>query len=360
LIKGKEPNPKFMTTKRWEYWESIKKDGIVAKVKIPAPGKGAAVGEVIPLKPSGKATWQMTGKELRKELEDWKASTIKPELDKINADMLSIKSRKKIIEDKWKEGHAAAGRAYGKKIDLEKVTDKRITQWYDSSGDHNSWSGNWKSQMYKETRELEEAIWPLTDAKSKLTKATKKKLTDLLTLPKDQQTNMKAYTYSTNRTFNNKLKQANKKVNEIVSKDFSNYSQPSASQLRAKERAYASAGDIYVAPDARPATFAHELGHTFEHNSYETKNKVRAFRKRRVGDERLQSLKKVTGINYDADEMCRPDQFIDAYMGKYYQGGSTEILSMGLEYLTYSPTKLLAKDTDYFDFMVDLLRGLAK
>ncbi len=56
--------------------------------------------------------------------------------------------------------------------------------------------------------------------------------------------------------------------------------------------------------------------------------------------------------------MTWEDKFLDAYMGKRYTSGATEIMSMGLEYLYADPLRLLDGDPAYFDFVVDSLRGI--
>jgi len=60
---------------------------------------------------------------------------------------------------------------------------------------------------------------------------------------------------------------------------------------------------------------------------------------------------------YSSHERARPDDFIDPYMGKDYGRRSTEIVSMGLEYMYADAAYFAQRDPEYFDFMFALLRG---
>ena len=64
------------------------------------------------------------------------------------------------------------------------------------------------------------------------------------------------------------------------------------------------------------------------------------------------------GDGYDKREKGKRDKFIVPYMGKIYSQGATEIVSMGMEFLFADPVKLAKEDPEYFDFMIDLLRGI--
>ncbi len=86
--------------------------------------------------------------------------------------------------------------------------------------------------------------------------------------------------------------------------------------------------------------------------------KALAFLKRRREGDSLEPLRVITGNpNYKTNEMAWKDRFLDPYMGKYYQGRHTEILSMGVEYLCKYPEELAHRDPEYFAFVYDLLRG---
>jgi len=102
----------------------------------------------------------------------------------------------------------------------------------------------------------------------------------------------------------------------------------------------------------------HEIGHTLEFWSPRTAKATKAFRARRT---KLASgkvaKKKPLGKSYGKDEVFLEDDFHSDYVGKVYDGNSTEVLSMGVERLYADPVGFMLDDPDYFDFMIDLLRG---
>jgi len=61
--------------------------------------------------------------------------------------------------------------------------------------------------------------------------------------------------------------------------------------------------------------------------------------------------------NYSADERAWEDDFFSAYAGKDYGEAATEILSMGAEFLYSNPYEFARVDPEYFDFIVNILRG---
>ena len=61
---------------------------------------------------------------------------------------------------------------------------------------------------------------------------------------------------------------------------------------------------------------------------------------------------------YDKTEKVFKDKFLDPYCGKIYSDNSTEIVSMGLQYLTENPGKFADEDPEYFDLMIDILHGV--
>lgn len=107
---------------------------------------------------------------------------------------------------------------------------------------------------------------------------------------------------------------------------------------------------------------AHELGHILEESDPYVEEMVQTFLNYRVGDEKLQSLRKVTGLNYRADETGRKDnfdRFFDTasawYVGKEYDKNS-EILSMGLQALYSDPVGFMEKDPEYAQFVISVLQ----
>ena len=108
----------------------------------------------------------------------------------------------------------------------------------------------------------------------------------------------------------------------------------------------------WIAPEDETATIVHELGHYVEYRATLAR-KARLWRNGRAAPgETVKSL----GAKFGDDEVALWDKFIDPYVGKSYQSGATEVVSMGLEYLYKDPIAFMKKDPDMFDFLVDLLR----
>jgi hypothetical protein len=105
-------------------------------------------------------------------------------------------------------------------------------------------------------------------------------------------------------------------------------------------------------------TLWHEMGHWIEHNNPLVRGMIKAWFERRTKGEKPVSLKKLfPNSKYKKNEVTLRDNFIHAYMGKVYSSGSTEILSMGMEYLS-SPEgagELAAKDPDMMAFILKII-----
>lgn len=110
--------------------------------------------------------------------------------------------------------------------------------------------------------------------------------------------------------------------------------------------------------------FVHEFGHAIENaisTTYSPKNHVlnasTRFWERRTAGEQFTKIYR--------GEHGKRDKFSNHYMGKVYPNrveniqriSSTEIVSMGIEELFSNPVGFARSDPDYFDFIVDLLRG---
>jgi hypothetical protein len=117
---------------------------------------------------------------------------------------------------------------------------------------------------------------------------------------------------------------------------------------------------------------AHELGHYFEMNSPEVQIQAIMFWQHRTGSDPFVNMAELyPGHGYEADEYTKKDNFPHPYMGKVYYGGgehphetgkfavvrTTEIMSMGIEEMVRNPAKFMLKDPEYFEFVVDMLRG---
>lgn len=105
-------------------------------------------------------------------------------------------------------------------------------------------------------------------------------------------------------------------------------------------------------------TLWHEMGHWIEHNNPLVRGMIKAWFERRTKGEKPVSLKKLfPNAGYSAKEVVLRDKFLHPYMGKIYSSGSTEILSMGMEYLS-SPEgsgELAAKDPDMMAFILKII-----
>jgi len=101
-------------------------------------------------------------------------------------------------------------------------------------------------------------------------------------------------------------------------------------------------------------TIVHELGHFLENQDITVKYRAIQFLESRTPGNVAQSLRSLTGNRgYRSDEVAKVDKFLSPYMGKIYNSGSTEIISMGLEYLYAEPVRLATQDPGYFDFVLE-------
>lgn len=121
---------------------------------------------------------------------------------------------------------------------------------------------------------------------------------------------------------------------------------------KTKSRAYNSTFYINIgssrSKDQLREDLFHELGHSAE-NDIPDHDNIKWVKSRATGKQ--QPLTKlVPGAKYGADEKAYPDKFIDPYVGKIYEDGGTEVVSMGLQHFT-SPKAMLElwkTDKDHF------------
>ena len=97
---------------------------------------------------------------------------------------------------------------------------------------------------------------------------------------------------------------------------------------------------------------SHELGHWIEHNIDGARERVTAFFEKRTAG------KKARPYKGREREMVIKDKFLEAYIGRVYDSGSTEIISMGLEYLFTNPYKLATGDPEMFDLVLSIVQGI--
>lgn len=122
-------------------------------------------------------------------------------------------------------------------------------------------------------------------------------------------------------------------------------------------RAYC-AGNTIVLGAKKASVLQHEFGHVIEHKNSRVLNKCRRWRDSRTVGELSQKMSEATKISaYDPHEKTKKDKFFHPYVGKMYAGGSTEVLSMGLEAIMKDPVGFAKKDQEHFDLIVDIMRG---
>ena len=106
------------------------------------------------------------------------------------------------------------------------------------------------------------------------------------------------------------------------------------------------------------AAIVHELGHYLEYTVPKLFEKVTGFYSQRTQGQAAQSLASLMpGKGFKPGEVTRPDSFIHPYMGKQYEDGHGEILSMGMEMLYKDPAGFAENDPEYFNFILGLLHG---
>lgn len=149
--------------------------------------------------------------------------------------------------------------------------------------------------------------------------------------------------------------------NKLVSRNVLNGDTINYALLGPGQRAHYDSffNEIYLNANSGTQTVVHELAHSIEYRVPGITEKVRAFFERRTRGEEWQSLRDLTGKQYfGADEVAKPDRFIDPYIGRRNSERSSEIVSMGLQYMYEDPIRFAREDPDMFDFIYDLVRGL--
>jgi len=112
----------------------------------------------------------------------------------------------------------------------------------------------------------------------------------------------------------------------------------------------------------RESTVIHELGHWFEHNNAEVQADVQDWLKYRTAGEPLKEMKDIYPTHgYDKGELTREDKFMHAYIGKEYGDKiSSEVVSMGFQYLFQKPAEFYKKDPDHFLFTMGLISKISR
>jgi hypothetical protein len=117
-------------------------------------------------------------------------------------------------------------------------------------------------------------------------------------------------------------------------------------------------GTLNIDPrsDRGERSFTHELGHWIEDHDPRARDMANDFLKERTKGERAKQLPRAQG--YGPGEKAKADKFTDPYVGKQYPGGTTEVVSMGLEYMMHDPSTFMERDPGHFKLMVEILKLL--
>lgn len=89
----------------------------------------------------------------------------------------------------------------------------------------------------------------------------------------------------------------------------------------------------------------HELGHNLELDP-KAQALAQAFLKKRRVSDKIYSLKALGERQYSSKEKAYKDHWINPYIGKYYENGTTEVFSMAMEYLSNPQTAAMFVQKD--------------
>lgn len=121
--------------------------------------------------------------------------------------------------------------------------------------------------------------------------------------------------------------------------------------------AYPDQGTVHLGKGTASQVTVHELGHLLEADP-DIKRAAMEFLERRTTGEKAERLRDVTGIKaYGRNEITKKDGFFSPYVGKQYDDGFTEVVSMGLEKMAEDPAEFAKIDPDHFRFIYQLCRG---
>lgn len=131
-------------------------------------------------------------------------------------------------------------------------------------------------------------------------------------------------------------------------------------------------GFVVLSTTGDSSTFVHEYGHQIEFGNDDVRNLANQFLERRVGSEPYVPMSSFRS-GYGPEEKGRSDNFLAAvmtsdppielgksraaYIGKSYEGGSTEVLSMGMELMKQNAAGFAKADPEFFDFVAGTLTG---
>lgn len=121
-------------------------------------------------------------------------------------------------------------------------------------------------------------------------------------------------------------------------------------------RAYAKDGNMYLRGNESAWVVVHEFGHILDHqdnNAIGSLGKAFAIQEIKKRGEAVSHL----GSGYEPHEYAGQDGFIDKYCGKTYGHESSEVLSMGLQYLYKDPIKFYRESPEHFKYTMAAIHG---
>jgi hypothetical protein len=133
-------------------------------------------------------------------------------------------------------------------------------------------------------------------------------------------------------------------------------------------RAYFSQSEnaVYLGREPSQSVVSHEMGHWYEENTPGGRLAALSFLEKRTAGESEKGLNDLASTRfgvqksygYAADEVARPDKFMDSYTGKIYPNArATEVTSMGMQHLSEDPARFLRRDPEHFNFTVGMIRA---
>ena len=254
------------------------------------------------------------------------------EIDDLEDRVATLKAQEKIVGKEWE--------VYRKDLADKGIDHLEITA----------------SAKYKE---FDKKFWDLKNEREALSKSKVDRL-----LSKIKQTDNAKITPRVSQASKNIEKRINKQVDELnkyLHKNVSKYADGriDIDIISTKiERSQYKGGTIELGKGTKNHILYHEMGHHLEEDNIAISRLVRDFRSKRTKGDELKNLSDVVkNITFDDWEKCKPDKFIDPYMGKFYNGKGTEITSSGLELMFKDPVLFARRDPEYFELILDIMGG---
>ena len=133
------------------------------------------------------------------------------------------------------------------------------------------------------------------------------------------------------------------------------------------ERAFANKNGVHIITSSTESTMVHEMVHRVEDTTKGLMKRVAEWQKHRIqkAGTRTIRLKDKFGGGYKQHEVGNPDDWEKLYpkgssspyyIGKTYDDGGTEVMTMGVELLIADPVKFAKTDPEYFKLIVGALR----